>query len=146
MSTTAAEAAAEAEVVDPVCGMTVLPSEAAGSVEYKGQTYFFFATSCLERFRESPEAFLFPAPDGSAVPSSSDTGEYTCPMDPEVRQIGPGACPICGMALTDNHDWWTSAKYADLHLDLRRPVTANLYSRRIVYWRPWSFARVSQSS
>ena len=84
-------------VVDPVCGMTIDPSDAAGQLDYKGQTYYFCHQSCLDRFRESPEDFLGrrsspPAPDDA-------NAEYTCPMDPEVRQKGPGACPKCGMAL-----------------------------------------------
>ena len=83
---------------DPVCGMSVEPATAAGSTSYKGTTYYFCATSCLERFRKDPEAFLGPK---RAAPASmvQDTRVYTCPMDPEVRQIGPGACPKCGMAL-----------------------------------------------
>jgi Cu+-exporting ATPase len=84
-------------VVDPVCGMTIDPSDAVGHFEHKGQTYYFCAQSCLEQFRENPEQFLNPAarPAAPADPGA----EYTCPMHPEVRQIGPGACPICGMAL-----------------------------------------------
>ena len=83
---------------DPVCGMSVEPATAAGSTSYKGTTYYFCATSCLERFRKDPEAFLGPKPAAPAA-MVQDTREYTCPMDPEVRQIGPGACPKCGMAL-----------------------------------------------
>jgi Cu+-exporting ATPase len=87
---------AAAEVVDPVCGMTISPEDAVGQVDHKGQTYHFCSQSCLERFREAPEGFLGPA----ASTAPEDVGrEYTCPMDPEVRQKGPGACPKCGMAL-----------------------------------------------
>ncbi|HZM96784.1 MAG TPA: heavy metal translocating P-type ATPase [Vicinamibacterales bacterium] len=83
--------------VDPVCGMTIDPSDAVGHFDYKGQTYYFCAQSCLERFRENPEQFLDP---GVRPASPVDfEAEYTCPMHPEVRQKGPGACPICGMAL-----------------------------------------------
>jgi P-type Cu+ transporter len=84
-------------VVDPVCGMTIDPAGAVGHVEHKGQTYFFCAESCLEQFHDDPERFLDP---GARPAAPVDLGaEYTCPMHPEVRQIGPGACPICGMAL-----------------------------------------------
>jgi P-type Cu+ transporter len=89
-------ARAEAQT-DPVCGMTVDPATAAGSHEHKGQTYYFCSAHCLHKFQADPEAVLHPAltPQRAA---SADV-EYTCPMDPEVRQQGPGACPKCGMAL-----------------------------------------------
>ncbi|MCL6545944.1 MAG: cadmium-translocating P-type ATPase [Bryobacteraceae bacterium] len=81
---------------DPVCGMLVDPDSAAGSHTYKGVTYYFCNVRCLERFRAEPERFLSPAPVQTAAPPGA---WYTCPMDPEVRQKGPGACPKCGMAL-----------------------------------------------
>ena len=84
-------------VVDPVCGMTIEPADAVGQFDYKGQTYYFCAESCLEQFRENPEQFLNPG-QRPAAPVDLEAG-YTCPMHPEVRQKGPGACPICGMAL-----------------------------------------------
>jgi Cu+-exporting ATPase len=85
------------DVVDPVCGMTITPEDAVGQTEYRGQTYYFCAESCLERFRATPEAFMAGGtrPVESAVPGAV----YVCPMDPEVRQEEPGACPKCGMAL-----------------------------------------------
>ena len=93
-------ALAPADVLDPVCGMTIDRAEAVGQVGYKGQTYYFCSQNCLERFRANPEEFLGSGPRGraAAAPSSADA-EYICPMDPEVRQKGPGACPKCGMAL-----------------------------------------------
>ena len=97
-TSTPPETPAEAEVIDPVCGMSIAPSDAVGHVEHRGHTYYFCNQSCLERFSAAPESFLSPAPAPSA-PAGADTREYTCPMDPEVRQIGPGACPKCGMAL-----------------------------------------------
>jgi len=84
-------------VIDPVCGMTVNPDRAAGQTEYRGRTYYFCAKSCLERFRADPEQFLNRSAT-PAAPARHDV-EYTCPMHPEVRQWGPGSCPICGMAL-----------------------------------------------
>jgi Cu+-exporting ATPase len=83
-------------VLDPVCGMTIDPADAVGHFDYKGRTYYFCAESCLEQFRENPEHFL--NPDLRAAPVDFEA-EYTCPMHPEVRQKGPGSCPICGMAL-----------------------------------------------
>jgi Cu+-exporting ATPase len=91
---------AAAEVVDPVCGMTIDPADAAGQTEYRGQTYYFCHTTCLERFKADPERYLRPNRDAPvATPAADKSREYTCPMDPEVRQQGPGACPKCGMAL-----------------------------------------------
>ena len=83
------------EVVDPVCGMTLSPDNAVGQADHKGQTYYFCSQSCLDQFRATPEAFLGERP---ATPADTER-EYTCPMDPDVRQKGPGACPKCGMAL-----------------------------------------------
>jgi Cu+-exporting ATPase len=87
------------DVVDPVCGMTISPADAVGHLDYHGQTYYFCHESCLERFQADPEEFVG-ARRQESVPRVEQAGaEYTCPMDPEVRQKGPGACPKCGMAL-----------------------------------------------
>jgi Cu+-exporting ATPase len=86
------------EVVDPVCGMTISPADAVGSHQHRGTTYYFCATSCLERFKADPEAFLDRG-DRPTAPAAPPGVPYICPMDPEVRQDGPGACPKCGMAL-----------------------------------------------
>jgi Cu+-exporting ATPase len=101
------------KVLDPVCGMKILPEKAAGNDTYKGQTYYFCGLKCLARFKDNPEQFLAPKPAAEhahhhAAPpkpvATSSTGiEYTCPMHPEVRQIGPGSCPKCGMALEPLH-------------------------------------------
>src|SRR5687768_7682082 len=96
--TTERNTPAAAEVLDPVCGMTISPDDAVGTADYKGQTYYFCAESCLERFRADPEEFVGHGPRTPSPPVSADA-EYTCPMHPEIRQIGPGSCPICGMAL-----------------------------------------------
>jgi P-type Cu+ transporter len=93
-----AHAAAPAEVLDPVCGMTISPDDAVGHVEHNERTYYFCSQSCLDRFRAEPDAFLREKPVTASAPAEMDR-EYTCPMDPEVRQRGPGACPKCGMAL-----------------------------------------------
>ena len=88
--------------IDPVCGMTVQPATAAGSYEYRGKKYYFCATRCLEKFRAEPEYYLLPAaqrtPKPVPVPAGTNV-KYVCPMDPEVLETKPGACPICGMAL-----------------------------------------------
>jgi P-type Cu+ transporter len=112
--------AAGMRVKDPVCGMMVDPaSPRGGSVEHAGTRYYFCNPRCAERFRAEPEKFLSPdyKPAGmhggvvqlSAKPASiapapttpapAPAAVYVCPMDPEVRETSPGACPICGMAL-----------------------------------------------
>ena len=97
-----APAPAEAAVIDPVCGMTVQPSTAAGSYEYQGKTYHFCATSCLTKFRNDPIHYLTPVEQRTPLVMPVPSGgvvEYICPMDPEVLETQPGACRICGMAL-----------------------------------------------
>jgi P-type Cu+ transporter len=100
---------------DPVCGMTVPPSQAAARLEHGGNTYYFCSTGCAGRFKSDPPAFLKASntrathPARQATPSrspeiSGSEGDqkgirYTCPMHPEVIQYGPGTCPKCGMAL-----------------------------------------------
>jgi P-type Cu+ transporter len=83
-------------VRDPVCGMTVDPVKAAGKYEYQGQSYYFCNPKCKERFQTDPEKYLHPAAQPAMSPKGSS---YICPMDPEVNQDHPGACPKCGMAL-----------------------------------------------
>jgi P-type Cu+ transporter len=90
---------AEPEVVDPVCGMSIRPSDAVGQVTHPGQTCHFCSQSCLDKFRASPDTYLRTPAVETDTRAHEDSREYTCPMDPEVRQTGPGACPKCGMAL-----------------------------------------------
>ena len=88
---------AEAEFVDPVCGMSVRP-DGPHHCEHEGRTYRFCNPRCLQKFQLEPERYLTPKP--AAEPSAAEAAAtYTCPMHPEVRQRGPGSCPICGMAL-----------------------------------------------
>jgi Cu+-exporting ATPase len=83
---------------DPVCGMSVNPTTAAGKHEHLGTTYYFCSTGCQKKFVASPEKYLHKA-KVDEVKSGSDKRIYTCPMHPEVIQEGPGSCPKCGMAL-----------------------------------------------
>ncbi len=76
--------------------MEVIPEKAAGKYEYLGNTYYFCNINCLERFQQDPDRYLSPR---LAKPPERTDVYYTCPMDPEVRQLGPGSCPVCGMAL-----------------------------------------------
>ena len=91
-----------AEVLDPVCGMTISPADAVGTLQHVGHTHHFCSDACLQKFRENPTAFVGEKPRASASPANADA-EYTCPMHPEIRQMGPGSCPICGMALEPVH-------------------------------------------
>jgi Cu+-exporting ATPase len=107
-------------LTDPVCGMTVDPQTAKWKFEHAGRTYCFCSRYCLEEFKTDPEKYAAPPVKRSEavvarrVGSKTRRGErpaahaqeaappgaiYTCPMHPEVRQEGPGACPLCGMAL-----------------------------------------------
>jgi Cu+-exporting ATPase len=84
-------------VEDPVCHMQVDPADSAGSFSYKDKTYHFCCEPCLTKFQANPEKYLNPT---SAPPEPVPEGTmWICPMDPEVREPKPGACPICGMAL-----------------------------------------------
>src|SRR5580704_2773018 len=84
---------------DPVCGMTVVPETAKVSVERAGKRYFFCAEGCAQRFRQDAEKYLAPARASAPTLKASPGVRYTCPMHPEIVQIGPGTCPKCGMAL-----------------------------------------------
>jgi len=93
---------ATAGEIDPVCGMTVQPESAAGSHIHEGKTYYFCSAGCLKKFRNDPDSYLVPPskrPAKEVTAPAGTTVEYICPMDPEVLETKPGACPICGMAL-----------------------------------------------
>jgi P-type Cu+ transporter len=83
-------------VLDPVCGMRVDPATAKHRYRHNGQDYFFCSTRCRQRFEAEPEKFLAAKQPEPVAPAGAI---YTCPMHPQVRQVGPGSCPICGMAL-----------------------------------------------
>ncbi len=76
--------------------MKVDPATAKHRFSHKGQDYFFCSARCRERFVAEPEKFLKPRESEPALPAGTI---YTCPMHPQIRQVGPGSCPICGMAL-----------------------------------------------
>ena len=112
---------ADARGRDPVCGMTVDPGNAAAEERHDGKTYYFCSKGCAARFAAEPGKFLaapgtsgiddVPRSPHASVPFDPQaitghsfdiaavSGRYTCPMHPEIMQIGPGICPICGMAL-----------------------------------------------
>ena len=88
-----------AAVKDPVCGMTVDPAKTAHHAEFAGATYHFCSTGCCEKFVAEPARYAKLAPKPQAGAAVVEGTIYTCPMHPEIRQAGPGNCPICGMTL-----------------------------------------------
>ncbi|WP_292983605.1 heavy metal-binding domain-containing protein, partial [Nitrosomonas sp.] len=82
--------------IDPVCGMQVDVHNAKYHAEHNERTYYFCSAHCRDKFVTAPGTYLASkASSGESMPDAV----YTCPMHPQVRQIGPGSCPICGMAL-----------------------------------------------
>lgn len=106
--------------VDPVCGMTVDPATATFTARHEHKTFYFCSEKCRSKFVADPLKFIDPAtgPTSSRQPSATEGGViYTCPMHPEVRQLGPGFCPICGMALEPlvaTESEGPSAEYRDM--------------------------------
>ena len=84
------------ETRDPVCGMTVDPASAQQTANHAGETYHFCSARCREKFVAAPGRYLGEQPEPEPMPEGT---VYTCPMHPEIEQVGPGECPICGMAL-----------------------------------------------
>ncbi len=102
--------------IDPVCGMAVDPATSSHHATHGGTAFHFCSARCRDKFVADPQAYAAGQP-----PASSHTGDnatiFTCPMHPEVRQAGPGACPICGMALepeTVTADTGPNAELADM--------------------------------
>jgi len=86
-----------AKAIDPVCGMKVDPHTAKHRASHEGRPYYFCSAGCKTKFEANPGQYLAKE---AAKPAPAKSGAiYTCPMHPEVRQVGPGSCPICGMAL-----------------------------------------------
>lgn len=144
-----------AKAKDPVCGMSVNPEQAAGSSNYRGETYYFCNPGCKRKFDADPARYLTPA----AEPEPMAEGTiYTCPMHPEVRQVGPGSCPLCGMALepadataeaddSERRDmtrrFWTavalSAPVVALGMMERAPWWQWALATPVVWWCGWPF-------
>ncbi len=101
---------------DLVCGMKVDPHTAAHSAAHQGRTYYFCSAKCREKFVAEPEQYLGSDRKNEEVPAGTI---YTCPMHPQVRQVGPGSCPICGMALEPEQASLAEGPSAEL-VDMRR--------------------------
>jgi Cu+-exporting ATPase len=90
-------ASAPGDEKDPVCGMSVNPRTAKHMQSHGGRSYYFCSAKCRDRFVAEPGRYIGDeAQNAAAVPEGTI---YTCPMHPQIRQVGPGSCPICGMAL-----------------------------------------------
>ena len=94
-----AAAAAPSPMTDPVCGMTVDPAATAHHHEFGGTAYHFCSAGCRSKFIADPHRYLHPKAEAVAAEDVPEAAIWTCPMHPEIRQVGPGSCPICGMAL-----------------------------------------------
>ncbi|KYK46764.1 haloacid dehalogenase [Bradyrhizobium liaoningense] len=88
---------AATRVKDPVCGMTVDPATSKHHFTHHGETFHFCSAGCRTKFAADPAKYL--AKEKAPEPEMPAGTIYTCPMHPEIRQVGPGSCPICGMAL-----------------------------------------------
>jgi Cu+-exporting ATPase len=87
---------------DPVCGMQVNPATSRHRLEHGGQVFHFCCAGCRTKFQVDPDRYLktHREPPAIVAPAAAGKGHiYTCPMHPQIRQEGPGTCPICGMAL-----------------------------------------------
>jgi P-type Cu+ transporter len=140
-------AAPTATAVDPVCGMSVDPQRAAATTTYEGRPYYFCCKGCLTKFEADPGKYLNPQakPEPMTPPEGAANIEYTCPMHPEIRQIGPGACPKCGMALEPatfsftaeeepNHELLDMQRRFGISLVLTIPLLALMLLGRMMPW------------
>ncbi|MGJ8569853.1 MAG: heavy metal translocating P-type ATPase [Hoeflea sp.] len=94
----AATVPVDGKVKDPVCGMDVALDKGKPTLTYKGDAFHFCSTGCHDKFESDPYFYLSGNKARKKMPAPKNT-MYTCPMDPEIVQEGPGTCPICGMAL-----------------------------------------------
>lgn len=95
---TGGEAPETHRVRDPVCGMSVNPHTTLHRATHAGHTQYFCSAGCKTKFETEPQRYLDSSQTKPTAPTPAGT-IYTCPMHPQVRQVGPGSCPICGMAL-----------------------------------------------
>jgi len=96
-------AAARQRAVDPVCGMAVDPATTPHHAQHEDREYAFCSAGCRQKFIAQPQRYVQAQPSPSEAPAPEQPASpgtiYTCPMHPQIRQPGPGTCPICGMAL-----------------------------------------------
>ncbi len=126
--------------IDPVCGMTVSPESAAATIAHQGESFYFCSKGCAEKFRSDPDKYLSNDNAGESNDHAAPGAIYTCPMHPEVEQVGPGSCPKCGMALEPKHP---SGEQDDSELrDMRRRfwISAALTAPVLIYTMSNMFA------
>jgi Cu+-exporting ATPase len=107
----------DAKAVDPVCGMSVTVRTAKHTAQHEDETFYFCSAGCKAKFETRPAIFL--DPDLKAEPAAAADDIYTCPMHLEIEQVGPGSCPICGMALEPKGINLTTGPSAE-YIDFRR--------------------------
>ena len=90
---------APGNAIDPVCGMTVSIEGAKNQTVRNGEPYYFCSPGCLSKFTAAPQQYLKPVKEQKSPAPAGTAAIYTCPMHPQIKQVGPGSCPICGMAL-----------------------------------------------
>ena len=162
----AASAETAHQAIDPVCGMTVDPHTTPHKHSHHGHPYYFCSAGCRTKFAANPEKYLGDKAPQEDVPEGTI---FTCPMHPEIRQVGPGTCPICGMALEPDvvtldsgpnpelvdmtRRFWIALALtvpvfvlemgAHLGLQLLEPVTSNwvqfVLATPVVLWAGWPF-------
>jgi Cu+-exporting ATPase len=154
----ACHAHASTSAIDPVCGMQVDPAKSPHRHDHHGRTYWFCSAGCRNKFVADPDKYVnkkaaAPAPSSKAAAAMHgartvpDGTIYTCPMHPEIRQVGPGSCPICGMALepaTVTEETAPNPELADMSrrfwigLALSVPVVALEMGGHLTGWHPVS--------
>jgi Cu+-exporting ATPase len=127
------------DAIDPICGMRVDPvNPRGGAAEFEGRRYVFCSPGCRERFVADPRAAVARGPRGMPAPAAMSIAlparevEYTCPMHPDVVQRGPGACPLCGMALEPRDAVLEASDDPELRDMTRRFVLAAVLSVPVV--------------
>ena len=133
--------------IDPVCGMTVNPLTTPHHAQHAGQDYHFCAAGCRSKFMAEPNKYLDPEQIKATAEAQPKDAEYTCPMHPEIRQIGPGSCPICGMALEPmmvtadsgpNHELIDMTRRFWIGLVLTLPVFILEMGGHVLGWQPFA--------
>jgi Cu+-exporting ATPase len=143
---------AEGKALDPFCGMEVDPAKTPHKALHAGEHYFFCSDGCRRKFVAEPARYLKAEADAPPQKPTTAGTIYTCPMHPQIRQTGPGACPICGMTLepeTLTIETGPSAELIDMTrrfwigLALAVPVTALEMGGHLVNLQPWMAPAIS---
>lgn len=104
--------------------MQVDPAKAQHKIVHDDLTYFFCSTKCRETFAADPSGYI-DVSLAAKTPEVSSGTIYTCPMHPQIRQVGPGHCPICGMTLEPEMPSTERGESSEL-IDMRRRLWIGL--------------------